>query len=223
RTARDRGQARRRVIRRSDRLRRLVRPRARGVRGRPLSVAADRAGANARAQGPEAQAGALVGPGGARGRGRRARLGAPAVPVFRIRGRGRSGPARREPDGLGRGRRLAPARIGTEGARRAHARRRPGRGAARRALDRDRCDPAGRGRLMAAGRSDTRLRPSLLDRLILPQAWDRGDRTRTIGVNELRDSVQRDLGWLLNTYCPLSGQLDGLPEAQNSTLSYGLS
>jgi type VI secretion system protein ImpF len=76
---------------------------------------------------------------------------------------------------------------------------------------------------MAAGRSDTRLRPSLLDRLILPLAWDRGDRARTIGLNELRDSVQRDLGWLLNTYCALSGELDGLPEVQNSTLAYGLS
>ena len=76
---------------------------------------------------------------------------------------------------------------------------------------------------MAAGRSDTRLRPSLLDRLILPLAWDRGDRGRTIGVNELRDSVQRDLGWLLNTYCPFSGQLDGLPEVQNSNLAFGLS
>jgi type VI secretion system protein ImpF len=77
---------------------------------------------------------------------------------------------------------------------------------------------------MAAGRSDTRLRPSLLDRLILPLAWDRGDRGRTIGVTELRDSLQRDLGWLLNTYCPLAGgELDGLPEAQSSNLAYGLS
>lgn len=76
---------------------------------------------------------------------------------------------------------------------------------------------------MAAGRSDTRLRPSLLDRLILPPAWDRGDRNRTIGVNELRDSVLRDLGWLLNTYCALTEELEHLPEARNSTLAYGLS
>src|SRR5262249_8353239 len=76
---------------------------------------------------------------------------------------------------------------------------------------------------MAAGRSDTRLRPSLLDRLILPPPWDRGDRGRTMGVNELRDSVQRAPGWLLNPSCPLAGQLDGLPETRNSTLAYGLS
>lgn len=76
---------------------------------------------------------------------------------------------------------------------------------------------------MAAGRSDARLRPSVLDRLTLPLSWDRGDRNRTIGVSDLRDAVQRDLGWLLNTYCAMPSNLDELPEAQNSVLSYGLS
>ena len=76
---------------------------------------------------------------------------------------------------------------------------------------------------MASGRSEARLRPSVLDRLTLALDRDRGDRNRTIGVSELRDAVQRDLGWLLNTYRALPADLDQLPEARNSVLTYGLS
>ncbi len=65
------------------------------------------------------------------------------------------------------------------------------------------------------------LRPSLLDRLI----GDEPDRPRGlqtyVGFRELRDSVGRDLEWLLNSKrSPLD--LDAFAEARESLLSYGV-
>ena len=65
------------------------------------------------------------------------------------------------------------------------------------------------------------LRPSLLDRLMR----DESDRPRGlrpfIGFRELRESVGRDLEWLLNSRC-LPIDLEAFPEARESLLSYGV-
>ncbi len=67
------------------------------------------------------------------------------------------------------------------------------------------------------------LRASILDRLI---AGESGAGARGvyeyIGVRELRDSIARDLEWLLNTKHTQSMDLDRFPEAKNSILTYGV-
>ncbi|MCH7600946.1 MAG: type VI secretion system baseplate subunit TssE [Myxococcales bacterium] len=74
-----------------------------------------------------------------------------------------------------------------------------------------------------AERHNDALRPSILDRLM---AGETGAGARAayeyIGVRELRNSVARDLEWLLNTKFTQSLDLDQFPEAQNSILTYGV-
>jgi type VI secretion system protein ImpF len=69
------------------------------------------------------------------------------------------------------------------------------------------------------------LQPSLLDRL----RDDNPDRTtdtldeRVMSLRRLRDSVLRDLEWLLNTGClEESEALDEYPEVKKSVLNYGI-
>ena len=70
---------------------------------------------------------------------------------------------------------------------------------------------------------DDALRPSILDRLI---AGETGAGTRSVyeyvGVRELRDSIARDLEWLLNTKFTEFLDLEKFPEAKNSILTYGV-
>lgn len=70
---------------------------------------------------------------------------------------------------------------------------------------------------------DNALRPSILDRLI---AGESGGGARSvyqyIGVRELRDSIARDLEWLLNTKFTRFLDLDAFPEAKESILTYGV-
>jgi len=70
-----------------------------------------------------------------------------------------------------------------------------------------------------------RLQPSLLDRL----TDDEPDRPvesrgkRVLSAARLRESVRRDLAWLLNTTCLASVRdLTTLPEVADSTLNYGV-
>jgi type VI secretion system protein ImpF len=75
---------------------------------------------------------------------------------------------------------------------------------------------------LAESRDDA-LRPSILDRLI---AGERGAGARGvyeyIGVRELRDSIARDLEWLLNTKLTRLLDLEPFPEARDSVLAYGV-
>ena len=75
---------------------------------------------------------------------------------------------------------------------------------------------------MASGRKETFLRASLLDRLMLPPGSSRGGSQLVIGVRELRESVARDLDWLLNSKRFLDTDLEGLKEVRTSLLNYGM-
>jgi type VI secretion system protein ImpF len=70
-----------------------------------------------------------------------------------------------------------------------------------------------------------RLQPSLLDRLTddAPEAHEEGRDKRVLGLSQLRQSVLRDVGWLLNTvHLQASQELDDWPEVMSSTVNYGI-
>ena len=76
---------------------------------------------------------------------------------------------------------------------------------------------------MASRRTQDDLRASILDRLI---AGESGTGSRAaydyIGVRELRDSIARDLEWLLNSKYSEFLDLEDFPEARDSMLTYGV-
>lgn len=71
-----------------------------------------------------------------------------------------------------------------------------------------------------------RLQPSLLDRLTDDAPGDVKETrdSRVIDISRLRDIIQRDLSWLLNTH-NIEGSFDAqaLPNVARSVLNYGLS
>ncbi len=70
-----------------------------------------------------------------------------------------------------------------------------------------------------------RLQPSLLDRLTdrEPDAQRESRDRRVLSEDKLRDSVVRDLGWLLNTGNLVTLEdLDDFQEVQTSVLNYGV-
>ena len=70
-----------------------------------------------------------------------------------------------------------------------------------------------------------RLQPSLLDRLTdrEPGQIKESVRERVIDIRRLREIIQRDLGWLLNTANNANDIHPGLyPHAARSTLNYGV-
>ena len=70
-----------------------------------------------------------------------------------------------------------------------------------------------------------RLQPSLLDRLtdFEPHARNEARERRVMSARALRDSVQRDIGWLLNASGLDAVQdLAGFPHVATSVLNYGL-
>jgi len=78
---------------------------------------------------------------------------------------------------------------------------------------------------MAELTSQERLQPSLLDRLTDDDPSSRVEprARRVLSLRRLRESVLRDLAWLLNTGC--LGQIEDLseyPEVEHSVLNYGL-
>ncbi len=70
-----------------------------------------------------------------------------------------------------------------------------------------------------------RLQPSLLDRLTddAPDARDEGRDKRVLSLSQLRSSVLRDIGWLLNTiHLQASQDLSAWPAVASSTVNYGI-
>jgi type VI secretion system protein ImpF len=70
-----------------------------------------------------------------------------------------------------------------------------------------------------------RLQPSLLDRLTddEPTKTVESREQRVLSLTRLRQSVKRDLGWLLNTGCLETVQrLDDYPEIRQSVVNYGI-
>jgi len=70
-----------------------------------------------------------------------------------------------------------------------------------------------------------RLQPSLLDRLTDDEPSQRREsrEQRFFNVRRLRQSVLRDLGWLLNTTRqPAGSEIDRYDEASRSTLNFGV-
>jgi type VI secretion system protein ImpF len=70
-----------------------------------------------------------------------------------------------------------------------------------------------------------RLQPSLLDRLTddEPDKTQESRHRRVLSPNQLRESVRRDLSWLLNTtHLAAKQDLTAYPEVERSTLNYGV-
>ncbi|MGH7436861.1 MAG: type VI secretion system baseplate subunit TssE [Polyangiaceae bacterium] len=70
-----------------------------------------------------------------------------------------------------------------------------------------------------------RLQPSLLDRLTddEPERRTESADKRVLSLQRLRESVRRDLGWLLNTpHLASLEDLSAFPEIRRSTLNYGI-
>jgi type VI secretion system protein ImpF len=70
-----------------------------------------------------------------------------------------------------------------------------------------------------------RLQPSLLDRLTddVPETREEGRDKRVLSLSQLRASVLRDIGWLLNTvHLHASQDLSAWPEVSSSTVNYGI-
>ncbi|WP_244808417.1 MULTISPECIES: type VI secretion system baseplate subunit TssE [Caballeronia] len=70
-----------------------------------------------------------------------------------------------------------------------------------------------------------RLQPSLLDRLtdFEPHARHESRERRVMSARALRESVQRDIGWLLNASCLGNGaDVANLPHVATSVLNFGL-
>lgn len=72
--------------------------------------------------------------------------------------------------------------------------------------------------------NDIRVTPSLLDRLVdlEPRSSQEAPRSRSNSLRELKQSVQRDLEWLLNTRVYLGNIDERLEEVNKSVAVYGL-
>jgi type VI secretion system protein ImpF len=60
---------------------------------------------------------------------------------------------------------------------------------------------------------------SVLDRLSTTEDWPA---TRAQSIRFLRDSIKRNLEWLLNTRCPPIAGIQGYPLARHTVIYYGL-
>lgn len=77
---------------------------------------------------------------------------------------------------------------------------------------------------MARIDSEIRVTPSLLDRLIDldPAVSTDAVKSRSVSLRELKQSVRRDLEWLLNTRCHGDVDVDESSEVRRSVAFYGL-
>jgi len=77
---------------------------------------------------------------------------------------------------------------------------------------------------MARTDNETRITPSVLDRLIddEPGQSREAPTSRPKSVGDLKQSVKRDLEWLLNTRQVVGGAPPGLKELNRSLATYGL-
>lgn len=72
--------------------------------------------------------------------------------------------------------------------------------------------------------NEVRITTSVLDRLIdyEPEATQEPLASRSKNLRQLKQSVKRDLEWLLNTRCIATGLPPDLPETNKSLAAYGL-
>lgn len=78
---------------------------------------------------------------------------------------------------------------------------------------------------MAELTQQERLQPSLLDRLTddAPDKQQESREQRVLSLSRIRESVVRDLGWLLNTVkLEASVDLEAWPEVQKSVVNFGI-
>ena len=72
---------------------------------------------------------------------------------------------------------------------------------------------------MARTKSEILITQSLVDRLTETEQWPD---TRASSISMYRESMKRDLEWLLNTRKPVIPELEGYPATAASVLSFGL-
>jgi len=72
---------------------------------------------------------------------------------------------------------------------------------------------------LATRKSEVLITQSLVDRLTQSDTWPE---TRAASITMYRESMKRDLEWLLNTRKPVIPALEGYPATAASVLSYGL-
>ena len=72
---------------------------------------------------------------------------------------------------------------------------------------------------MARTKSDILVTQSLIDRLTDAEQWPE---TRSASIAMYRDSIKRDLEWLLNTRQPVIAAMESFPAVATSVFNYGL-
>ena len=72
---------------------------------------------------------------------------------------------------------------------------------------------------MARTKSDILITQSLIDRLADVEQWPE---TRAASISMYRDSLKRDVEWLLNTRQPVIPELESYPSTAASVLNFGL-
>lgn len=72
---------------------------------------------------------------------------------------------------------------------------------------------------MARAKSEILITQSLVDRLSDTEQWPE---TRAASITMYRDSLKRDVEWLLNTRQPVIPELEDFPATASSVLNYGL-
>jgi type VI secretion system protein ImpF len=72
---------------------------------------------------------------------------------------------------------------------------------------------------LARAKSEVPITQSLIDRLVDREPWPE---TRTASINMYRESLKRDVEWLLNTRQPVIPELESYPATAASVLNYGL-
>lgn len=72
---------------------------------------------------------------------------------------------------------------------------------------------------MARSKAEILITQSLIDRLTDVEQWPE---TRGASINMYRDSIKRDLEWLLNTRQIVMPELEGFPVTAASVLNFGL-
>jgi len=72
---------------------------------------------------------------------------------------------------------------------------------------------------LARAKSEILVTQSLIDRLTTVEQWPE---TRSASIAMYRDSLKRDLEWLLNTRQPVIAAMESFPATAASVLNYGL-
>jgi len=72
---------------------------------------------------------------------------------------------------------------------------------------------------LARTKSEIPITQSLIDRLVDVEQWPE---TRAASISMFRESIKRDLEWLLNTRQPVIPELESYPATAASVLNFGL-